>query len=484
MSDVLGVAHRNEVVRTRRGYGLMSLGLLVPGSAQAVAGNNKLGRFALKLWLIVAPLCLLILILTLLFRNFMIGLFANGLVLQLLAVCIFAIGVFWALLAVNTWWISRPDQMGLKKGMIFTAISLVLTLSLTIGTVWVGTAMWTTGGALSNIFTGGGNSQTDKGRYNILLLGSDSGPGRWGMRPDSIMLASVNGNTGRTALFSFPRNLEEVPFAEDSPLHALYPNGYGCDGGECLLNSIYLLGVNNAELYPGVADPGMQAMIDAITGMTGLPINYYIVINMQGFIDLIDAMGGLTMTIHQRVPYWDVDNGGPGKWIEAGENRHLTGYETLWFARSRSQSSDFGRMERQRCVIAAMAHQLDPTTVATKFFDIATATSGAAVTSMPPGKIGDFAEIAMKARSLPILSIAFTPPLIHPGYPDFELIRSLVEDTIAQSEALDEAAKHPSSAPPSTPPTEPGEEPTNEPSSTPTEDGNVTNDLNRICSVN
>ena len=428
-----GVAHRSEVVSTRRGYTLLGLGLILPGSAQAIFGSKKVGRFALKLLMTIFLLAVVALIATLCFRNVMIGVFANGLFLKALAVIVFALCIFWACLMVNTWWISSPRSMGAKKGAIFSVIALIVAVVMVLGTVWVGRAAWAAGGAFTNIFSGGGNTHENKGRYNILLLGSDAGDDREGVRPDSITIASVSADTGRTVLFSLPRNLEWVPFPDSSPLHALYPEGYGCESEECMLNAVYLLGTENASLYPGVDDPGLQAMIDAVTGVTGLPINYYAMVDMQGFMDLIDAMGGLTITINERVALNPDDD----VWLEAGVNRHLSGYETLWFARSRALASDFVRMQRQKCVMAAMLNQLNPTTVAVKFTQLASASGETVRTSVPSSQIGELTDLALKARALPIISVAFVPPLIHSADPDYALIQAMVVDTIAQSEALD-----------------------------------------------
>ena len=65
-----------------------------------------------------------------------------------------------------------------------------------------------------------------RSRVNVLLLGGDSGPHRDGTRTDTMMLASLDTRTGRTVTFGLPRNLMNAPFPEDSPLHALYPDGF------------------------------------------------------------------------------------------------------------------------------------------------------------------------------------------------------------------------------------------------------------------
>src|SRR3954447_24754444 len=87
------------------------------------------------------------------------------------------------------------------------------------------------------------NSFAGKDRVNVLLLGGDSGPGRDGLRTDTVIVASIDTHTGDTTLFSLPRNLENLPFPPSSPLAALYPDGFE-DGSESesLLNAVYPTG--------------------------------------------------------------------------------------------------------------------------------------------------------------------------------------------------------------------------------------------------
>src|SRR5690606_31799800 len=127
-----------------------------------------------------------------------------------------------------------------------------------------------------------------------------------------------------------PRNLEDVPFAEGSPLWEKFPDGYSC-GSECLLNYLYSYGeVLHPELYPDAekinSSPGIEAVRDAVEGVLGLPIPYYVLIDMQGFSDLIDALGGIDITITERVPYGanEGENGQhlpPAGYFEPGDYR-------------------------------------------------------------------------------------------------------------------------------------------------------------------
>ena len=121
-------------------------------------------------------------------------------------------------------------------------------------------------------------------------------------------------------------------------------------------------------------------------------------------------------------------------YVEAGRNRHLSGYEALWFARSRSDSSDYDRVLRQKCVMRAMLNQFDPITVLTKFNSIAAASREVVATDIPTSEIGTMIDLALKAKALPVSSVAMMPPLINPSSPDFDKVRRTIQTKIEASE--------------------------------------------------
>lgn len=162
-------------------------------------------------------------------------------------------------------------------------------------------------------------------------------------------------------------------------------------------------------------------------------------IDMRGFEKLIDAMGGVTLDIAKAVPI----GGGSARidgWIQPGTDVHLTGFEALWFARSREGSSDYERMTRQKCVVNALAKQATPLVLITRFNEIATAGRPCWPPTCPrarsaPGRAGG------RRSSPPIASVSFAPPLIEPVKPDLRLIRDTVRQQIRDSVAADRAAE-------------------------------------------
>jgi LCP family protein required for cell wall assembly len=311
---------------------------------------------------------------------------------------------------------------------------------------------------LSSLFTSTERSEPMDGRYNIALIGSDSDGGRFGMRPDSMTVASIDADTGRTVLVSLPRNLERVPFPEDSPMHDLYPYGYDCRAG-CLLNSVHAAGHDRADLYPDEADPGLAATIDAMEGATGLTINYHVIVTMDGFADLIDAVGGVEVDVPTRIARFGATDSwkasDPRYWIEPGK-QVLSGKEALWYGRSRYGLDDYARMGRQKCLMSYMLDQLSPRNVLLNAEEIASSSSEMMSTDIPAQDLQRFVDLATKARQAKISTVSLVPPAVSVGNPDYPRIRQMIADAIDESETNDRVVGSPAratTAPPTTPPT-------------------------------
>jgi LCP family protein required for cell wall assembly len=217
-------------------------------------------------------------------------------------------------------------------------------------------------------------------------------------------------------------------------MHKEFPHGFNCDG--CYLNGVNTWATDHDDLFPGSKTPGIDATVQAVEQITGLKVNYYALVDLRGFQDLVDAVGGVTVNVKRRIPIGGV--GGPiSGWIEPGRQK-LDGFETLWYSRSRATSDDYSRMARQKCVMNAMLHQLDAKTVLLNFGKIAKAGKQILKTSIPASEVDTFVNLSLKARSLPVSTVSFVPPTINTGDPDFAKIRTMVSDAIASSEARDD----------------------------------------------
>ncbi|MBO9577378.1 MAG: LCP family protein [Microbacteriaceae bacterium] len=427
----------------RRAWWLLGMNLVIPGSAQVLAGSRRLGRFGLGATVIgwVLVVVAVVMVITMGTTGFL-GFATQPWALVLLQILIAFYAVLWIVLTLDTLRLTRLVRLdaAARAGVgIATAAMLVLVGG---GGAYAFMAAGSTNATLDSILAGGPAVPPDAdGYYNILLIGADSGADRDGLRPDSTAVLSIDATTGQAMTFGLPRDLFGMPFAsrgtDDDPdgavvdtMHELYPDGY--DGH---LNSVYTeVEIDHPDFYPGSApdsSPGIEATKDAVAGALGITVQYYVLIDMGGFEQLIDALGGVTINVQERLPAngdWD-DAGNvvvePDFWIEPGVQT-MNGHTALWYARSRYTTSDYDRMVRQREVQEAIIRQFDPATVFSRFTDVMAAGAATVRTDIPRDMFATFLDLAMKARDLDLEKIEFTPPTVDPEQPDYAYIQSLV----------------------------------------------------------
>ena len=427
---------------TRRAWVLVVLGILIPGTAQMLAGNRRFGRFAVGATFVLWALAVVTALLYFLARPTLVTIGTNYFALWLVQGIIAFYGLLWIVLAFDTLRLLKLVRVAPSARALVGALVALSLVAIGGGGAYGLMIAGTTRSTVDAIFSGGQVADPVDGRYNILLLGGDAGPDRDGLRPDSISLVSIEAATGKATIIGIPRNLEDLPFPADSPLAAEYPDGYGYDGCQvdvCLINSIYTeVQLVTPELYPKAvaqgSDPGIEAMRDAVQGVTGIRAQYYVLIDMQGFSELIDALGGIAIDSTGRYPIdGDVDeDGNPvgnNGWIEPGVQT-MNGYTALWYARSRYGTSDYDRMQRQRQVQEAVLQQFDPANVLSKFQAVAAAGAQVVKTDIPQSMLGYFTELAGKSRGQEVAKLELVPPLIDTANPDFDYIHQLVSDAL------------------------------------------------------
>jgi polyisoprenyl-teichoic acid--peptidoglycan teichoic acid transferase len=185
-------------------------------------------------------------------------------------------------------------------------------------------------------------------RLNVLLLGGDAGPRRSGLRTDTVIVASIDTVTGASALFSLPRNWGGLPLADGSTIPGR------------IMNEVYEWAATQPDRFPG-PDPGASALVEVAESLTGLDIDFFALVDLTGFADVVDAVGGVTIDVPRAVygPSYDPATGRYTMIRIPSGTRQLDGAETLAYVRERYQSSDYDRMRRQRCVLAALAESAD-----------------------------------------------------------------------------------------------------------------------------
>ncbi|QEE62544.1 LytR family transcriptional regulator [Salinibacterium sp. dk2585] len=422
-------------VMTARAWWLVALNVLIPGSAQMLAGNRRLGRFGVSATFVLWAVALLVLVVYLIDSTVLLTLATNPIALTVGQVLLGAYAVLWVVLTLDALRLVRLVKAS-PGARPFLAGVAVVALVLTAGGAAYGAHLaGVARDAIVSVFQSGEYAEPVDGRYNILLLGGDAGADREGLRPDSISVVSVDAETGATTIIGVPRNFERATFSEGSPMFEAYPNGYDC-GDECLISYLYTVGEENSELYPDAeskgSSAGLEAMRDAVEGVTGLHLHYYVLIDMHGFQHLIDALGGVEIEVPERLAYGPVTSPTPFGYFEAGPQR-MNGEQALWYARSRFDGNDLERMERQRQVQQAIITQMEPTNVVSKFQAVADAGTQVVKTDIPDVMIGVFVDLAGKSREHAIATLELVPDSgVDTVYPDYASIHAIVQDSLVQ----------------------------------------------------
>jgi LCP family protein required for cell wall assembly len=288
-------------------------------------------------------------------------------------------------------------------------------------------------------------------RLTILLVGADEGPGREGLRTDSMIVATVDVASGEAALFGLPRNFKRVPLPQrfrDSFVELQkkaiereavdddedgFPDDWVDEDGDgvpdepefvpcgCfpeMLNRVHQYTQDWTRSYPDTPDPGLAALSDTIAHLIDLPIDYYFMVNMAGFVDIIDTIGGVDVMVkepfHVAVSAPSEDSPKARVDVEPGMNR-LDGLEALAYSRWRIGSSDYARMQRQRCLIRAATDQADPLTLIRSFHTLADVVERSVITDIPLILLPDLVDIVGRIDLDRIATVGFVPPTYNDG---------------------------------------------------------------------
>ncbi|WUI03642.1 LCP family protein [Spirillospora sp. NBC_00431] len=439
---------------------------LVWGVAHFVAGRRVAGGVLLALYLAIAATFAGA---ATVYRSEIPTLAVQPDVLRRLTAALITLGLLWMIVVVWSYLVLRPARMSGVAHSLGTATVIVLCVAVAAPAAWSAHKSYVARDTLTDIFRSGSENGRPvdaddpfdgQPRVNILLIGGDAAENRTGVRTDSMTVASVDTETGDTVLLSLPRNLENVPFPP-GPARDRFPYGFTGDGPQNpgLLNEVYQYAEEHPDLVPGVAKNhrGPRLLKDTIAGVLGVRVDYYILVDMFGFADIVDAMGGVRMKVDEPIPY-----GLEGAVLKPGY-RKLSGKEALWYGRSRTNSTDYVRMGRQKCLMRAIAEQADPRTVLTSFDKLADAAKRTLSTDIPQELLPALVRLSGKVKDgAKINSLQFVPPLIYTGSPDFGLIRKLTSDAINTDPR--QVSSHPSASAGGSPSGSPSESPSESPS--------------------
>ena len=238
----------------------------------------------------------------------------------------------------------------------------------------------------------------------ILVLGSDEGPGQPGDRTDTMILAALERDTGRAVAFGIPRNLVNVRLGG--------PAGEELRRFPDLLNGLYrFANEERPDLFPGGRDPGATALKQTISLLLGLRVDYYAMVDLDGFRDLVDVLGGVKIRVRERIvdevtrPAWGETK--PRINVYPGRTYHFDGRTALAYVRSRKDSDDYRRMHRQRCFLTAVANQLDVVSVLRNFGAVASIVESSVRTDIPRDQLPDLIRLVGRLDPKRTLTVTF-----------------------------------------------------------------------------
>ncbi len=265
-------------------------------------------------------------------------------------------------------------------------------------------------------------------RINILLVGVDALPGRQTQLTDTMLVVSLDPNGGPSAMISIPRDTYGAPL----------PDGQSFNQK---LNALMVVANQNKSRYP---DGGVTTLKQTIGNLLGIDIHYFAAINLLGFKEAVDSIGGVDITVKRAVVdpgYRDENDRPTGFFLNPGR-QHMNGHTALGFVRSRhgAGDSDFTRADRQQQLLEAMRAKLTAGNLLTALPGLLDAVKHTVITDVPSDQIPKLAQAVQDADTAHIQRIVLQPPTYYAvstntaaGYillPKLTAIRSKIEEML------------------------------------------------------
>jgi LCP family protein required for cell wall assembly len=233
-------------------------------------------------------------------------------------------------------------------------------------------------------------------RVTILLTGIDWLPGRTTAMNDAIMLVSFDTDTNKVAMISFPR---------DTAYFDYYWGG--TTGVNTKINNFANLVAKGLIHAP---DPSLTAFANEVGFLAGIKVDYYAEMDMEGFTNLIDAAGGICLTVPKAV----VD---PSYHLSIGAGYQcINGTTALKYARARHTSSDYARDARQQQLLTALAKKIASPSGIGRLPKLLSLASKIIETNFPLNTAKDYVSLIQAIGSGNITNCVLGPPYdYHPA---------------------------------------------------------------------
>ncbi len=330
----------------------------------------------------------------------------------------------------------QDGRDGRRKGL--RAAVLALTAALLLGAGAAGWAYWHLNGNIRSVDINGAlgddrparpatvpsaspsASPVPTGALNLLVLGSDSRGGEanrelgggdsGGARSDTAMVVHLDAGRTAATVVSIPRDT-----LVERPSCPLPSGGTTRPASGAMFNTAYELG-------------GPVCAVKTVESLTGVRMDHYVEVDFSGFADLVDALGGVTVTTDV-----DIDDDKSHLHLDAGTH-HLDGTEALGLARTRyglAGGSDLARIELQHKLVKALLEQVSATDLLTdpaRLYQVADALTGSLTTDTGLDSLGELMNLGrslgnlhaddVRTLTMPVLPAPSDPNRVVPDEPD------------------------------------------------------------------
>lgn len=253
---------------------------------------------------------------------------------------------------------------------------------------------------------------TQSSRVNMLVIGMDSSENRNTALTDTLMVVSVDPDTGKIAMVSFPRDIADFTMSNGE----VYTSK---------INSLLTHARKNPAVFP---DGPLGTLAKELGYILGIPVQYYAAVDLDGFRKVIDLVGGVTVDNKRQIndPTYDWPDGRKGFHLSPGRH-HLDGITALAFVRTRKGvgDNDFERARRQQQVLLAVRSQLVQPANITRIPEITQAAGNALRTNFPTDRVAEFIGLAETLADSDVSGVVLGPPYAlkatGPGVFDYRL---------------------------------------------------------------
>lgn len=259
-------------------------------------------------------------------------------------------------------------------------------------------------------------------RVTVLLLGVDSGVGRNTALTDTMIVASLDPVAQTVSMVSIPRDLVDAPLPKGGKFSAK-------------INGLVAYVRWHPDQFSGYNGKGQAVLAYSLGKMLGVHIDYYAQVDLGGFVQTVNAVNGVDVSVDHALCDARYDEYGYNGYSIGAGRHHMNGNAALAYARIRKSlgESDFTRAARQQQVVVALKDKVVRGGFLEDPLGLLKAIGKTVQTNIPPAVVRDLAPMAVDIGSKDIYKVVVTHPLVRPGFdqrgsiqlPDFKKIAAL-----------------------------------------------------------